>query len=93
MSADGRLAEAIGVVVRGKLSAGMGYLRIPEIVSPFPLAVLMYPRHFASLREGRRLVDIVDIVDLSTPVHTPYATCPARQQQPNQPSQSGAGGR
>jgi hypothetical protein len=33
----------------------------------------MYPRHFASLREGRQLVDSVDIVDLSTPVHTPLA--------------------
>ena len=41
MSAELRLAQAIGGVVRRRLSAGMGYLRIPEVVSPFPVALLL----------------------------------------------------
>jgi hypothetical protein len=41
MSADLRLAQAIGSVVHKRLAAGLGYLRIPEIVSPLPVAELL----------------------------------------------------
>jgi hypothetical protein len=35
------LATAIGAVVRVRLNAGFGYLRVPEIVSPFPVMELL----------------------------------------------------
>jgi hypothetical protein len=41
MTAELRLSQAIGEVVRKRLAAGLGYLRIPEIVSPFPVRELL----------------------------------------------------
>lgn len=41
MTARGRLAEAIATVVERRLNVGLGYLRIPEIVSPFPMGELL----------------------------------------------------
>lgn len=41
MTARDRLAEAVATVVERRLNVGLGYLRIPEIVSPFPLAELL----------------------------------------------------
>src|SRR4051812_3590097 len=41
MTAEERLATAIADLVVGRLSAGLGFLRVPEIVSPFPIADLL----------------------------------------------------
>lgn len=41
MTAELRLPQAIGEVIRKRLAAGLGYLRIPEIVSPFPVHELL----------------------------------------------------
>jgi len=40
-----RLAQAIAAVVETKLAAGTAFLRVPEIVSPFPLAGLLDALH------------------------------------------------
>ena len=37
MTAEQMLGHAIAAVVQSRLDAGLGYLRIPEIVSPFPI--------------------------------------------------------
>ena len=41
MSADRRLAQAISTIVEARLGAGLGFLRVPEIVSPFPITELL----------------------------------------------------
>jgi len=40
-----RLAQAIAAVVETKLAAGIAFLRVPEIVSPFPLAGMLDALH------------------------------------------------
>ena len=45
MSADLRLAQAIGTLVQRRLAAGLGYLRVPEMVSPFPVVELLEELH------------------------------------------------
>src|SRR5437899_873125 len=59
MSAELRLGQALGAVVRKRLSAGLGYLRIPEIVSPFPITELL--ADLRDLTETRYAVFLNDV--------------------------------
>lgn len=68
MTAELRLSEAIGEVVRKRLAAGLGYLRIPEIVSPFPVLELL--SELSDLSEIRFAIFLDDAEPTSEKVTT-----------------------
>src|ERR1700684_2089311 len=73
MTADQPLAGAIGTLIERKLSAGMGFVRVPEISSPFPVDELLRKfEDFASTRFAVFLHNsgLMECPRVTTEVHT-----------------------